>query len=113
MRQSWTLWKGTVMTTLVIMRAPINGDPKEMAERYTSDPEMMAALQQVGVPEGVIRHRTYAADGELVVVDEWERPEQFQAWMKNPDVQRILAALGVGKPEVTFAEQMQLGDEVG
>ncbi|WP_210505735.1 antibiotic biosynthesis monooxygenase [Naasia sp. SYSU D00057] len=101
------------MTTLVIMRARVEGDPEELAQRYADDPEMLAALQRAGQPEGVLRHRTYASDGELIVVDEWESAEQFQAWMNNPEVQRILGTLAVGRPDVMFADQVKMGDEVG
>ncbi len=101
------------MTTLVIVRARVEGDPKELQQRYTSDPELVAALERAGQPEGVLRHRTFATDSEVIVVDEWERPEQFQEWINNPEVQRILARLVVGKPEVIFAEQLVMGDETG
>ncbi len=100
------------MTTLVMLRARVEGDPKELQERYTSDPDV-AALVQGGLPEGVLRHRTFATDGEIVVVDEWERPEQFQEWINKPELQRIIGKLGVGKPEVIFAEQLVMGDEIG
>ncbi len=99
------------MTTLVIVRIRINGDVKELQQRYT--PELQATLERTGLPEGVLRHRTFATDGEVIVVDEWERPEQFQAWISNPEVQRLLGDVAVGQPEVTFAEQVTLGDEVG
>ncbi len=99
------------MTTLVIARVRVKGDIKEIQQRYT--PEVQALLERTGLPEGVLRHRTFATDGELIVVDEWERPEQFQAWINNPEVQRLLGEVADGEPEVTFAEQITFGDEVG
>ena len=99
------------MTTLVIARIRLKGDLKELQQRYT--PEVMETLQAAGQPEGVLRHRTFATDGEVIVVDEWERPEQFQAWISNPEVQRFLGEAADGQPDVTFAEQVTLGDEVG
>src|SRR3954449_8294542 len=99
------------MPTLVIARIKVGDDVKELQQKYGSD--LTATLERTGLPEGVLRHRTYATDGEVIVVDEWERPEQFQAWMNNPEVQRLFATIGAGQPEVTFAEQITLGDEVG
>ncbi len=100
------------MTTLMILRARVEGDPNELQQRYTSDPDV-ASLVQGGLPEGLLRHRTFTTDSEIIVVDEWERPEQFQAWINKPELQRIMGKLGVGKPEVFFAEQLAMGDEVG
>ncbi len=100
------------MTTLMIMRARVEGDPKELPQRYTNDPDV-AALIEGGLPEGLLRHRTFATDSELIVVDEWERPEQFQAWIDKPELQRIIGKLGLGKPDAIFAEQLTMGDEVG
>ena len=100
------------MTTLMIMRARVEGDPKKLQQRYRSDPDV-AALEKAGPPKGVLRHRTFSTDTEIIVVDEWERPEQFQAWIDNPEVQKIMGRLSIGKPEVIFAEQLTLGDEIG
>ena len=100
------------MTTLMIMRAPFEGDPEELQRIYKSDPDV-AALSQGGFPEGLLRHRTFATDGAIIVVDEWERPEQFEAWMNKPELQRLIGKLGLGKPEMTFAEQLVMGDETG
>lgn len=100
------------MTTLMILRARVEGDPKELQQKYRDDPDV-AALEQAGPPEGVLRHRTFFTATDIIVVDEWERPEQFQAWVNNPDVQRIMERLSIGKPEVVFAEQLVLGDEIG
>jgi quinol monooxygenase YgiN len=99
------------MTTLVIARIRVNGDIEELRKKIT--PDLQATLERTGLPDGVKRHRTFASNGEVIIVDEWDRPEQFQAWMNNPEVQRLLSEVAAGQPEVTFAEQVELGDEVG
>jgi heme-degrading monooxygenase HmoA len=104
--------EGAAMTTLMILRARVDGDPRELRQRYTSDPEV-AALIQGGNPEGLLRHRTFATDSEIIVVDEWERPDQFQAWINKPELQQVMGRLGIGQPEVTFAEQLVMGEETG
>ncbi len=104
--------KGTTMTTLAIARMRFNGDAQEFQRRYTSDPEIRAIFEELGQPEGAIRHRTFATDGELIVVDEWESAEQVRAWIGSPGIQRLMSALELGRPEVTIAEQLVLGDEL-
>src|SRR3712207_6136168 len=36
-RPPWT--RGTAMTTLMVLRARVDGDPEELRQRYTSDPD--------------------------------------------------------------------------
>jgi heme-degrading monooxygenase HmoA len=105
--------KETTMTTLVLMRARFEGDADELARRYTSDADLLEARDRAGQPQGVQRHRVFAVDGELIVVDEWDSPEQFRAWIGSSEVQKIFGGLGIAEPDVTFADQLTLGDEIG
>jgi heme-degrading monooxygenase HmoA len=103
------------MSTLMMMRAKV--DPS-LAERMASgDPNPFAELASMN-PRGILRHRVFAGDGELVVVDEWERPEDFEAWRSSPRVAeiftRVMSEAGVTEqPQVIFARELDLGDKIG
>ncbi len=105
------------MPTLMIMRANFGDvDVDEIAKKYQEDPEIQELRDRAGrTPDGIRRHRVYVtAAKEAIIVDEWDSAEQFQRWVSQPEVQQVFAKLGVqGQPEVTFAEQIILGDESG
>ncbi len=52
---------------------------------------------------GAVHHRFLAGEGELIVVDEWVAPEQFEGFFAgNEKVAQIAASAGVaGPPEVS------------
>ena len=65
---------------------------------------------------GVIAHRFYGADGQILVVDEWPDPESFEAFFQpeRSNIEPIMAAVGAtGEPEVTFWRKLETGDDVG
>ncbi len=106
------------MPTLMIMRAkfPADVDVEANARKFQEDPEILELRDRAGrVPEGIRRHRVYVtADKEAIVVDEWDSAEHFQRWVSQPEVQQLFAKLGVqGQPEVAFAEEIDLGDQIG
>jgi quinol monooxygenase YgiN len=62
---------------------------------------------------GAVHHRFGIGDGFVVVVDEWESVEQFQAFMANPDLQAFIGSAGGAPvpPEVIVAEAITSPDE--
>ncbi len=100
------------MSTLVILRAALDG--RKLEEMAQGDPNPFAQLaEQVGQPQGLIRHRTFATEDEVVVVDEWESPEDFQRFIQQPEMQRTLADVGASQPQMLFARKLELGDDFG
>ncbi len=100
------------MSTLVILRAAADG--RKLEDLAQGDPNPFVQLvEQVGRPEGLIRHRTFATDDEVVVIDEWESPEDFQRFIQRPEIQRTLADLGASQPQTLFARKLELGDDFG
>ena len=43
---------------------------------------------------GAIHHRFGIGDGFVLVVDEWESAEQFEAFFSNPDLQAFIGEIG-------------------
>jgi heme-degrading monooxygenase HmoA len=97
----------------VLMTLRVKGDPAELERRATENPARMQAIADDAKSRGAISHRFYGADdGTLLVVDEWESPEQFQAFFAaHPEIQDLMAEVGVtSEPEVTFWRELDTHD---
>ena len=57
--------------------------------------------------QGAIHHRFGLGDGYVVIVDEWETPEQFQRFFSAPELQAFVASVGGDTsrpPEIIVSE---------
>ncbi len=99
---------------LMIMRAPADAATLEEMSRRDPNPfeQVREQALQVG---GIRRHRIFATDSEIIVVDEWDSPEQFQRFMaESTEIQKVFADAGVTvQPKIEFAREIDLGDEIG
>lgn len=101
------------MSVLMTLRAV--GDPGELERRAAANPEGMQALIESAKSHGVISHRFYGtADGDIMVLDEWESQEGFEAFFAaNPQIREMMAEVGVSAPpEVKFWRRLETHDEV-
>ena len=101
------------MGVLVTLRAKANAEVLE--ERAGANPDGMQGILAKAVPHGLITHRFYANDaGEVLVVDEWETAEGFQAFFKEAEAEigPMMAAAGMtAPPEVTFWRKLDSHDD--
>lgn len=98
----------------VLMTLRMQGDASALERIAAEDPGRMQAISQDGKARGAISHRFYANDaGEVMVVDEWESPEAFQAFFAaHPEIQQLMADAGVtSEPTITFWRQMDTNDQ--
>jgi quinol monooxygenase YgiN len=100
----------------VIMTLRTKGDPAKMEDFAQQHQEALQSVLENAKRHGVIAHRFYAGDGEMMVADEWPDPESFQAFFEESreEIEPMMAAVGAsGEPEVTFWRKLDTGDEVG
>jgi hypothetical protein len=100
----------------VIMTFRAAGDPDELERRAAANPEAMRSIADRAKEHGLIAHRFYGADGQIMVVDEWPDAESFQRFFEQmrPEIEPMMAAVGVtGEPEITFWRKLDTNDEVG
>ena len=66
-----------------------------------------------GRAAGARHHRFGVGDGFVMVIDEWERVEQFQQFFANPELQAFIGTIGAdpGPPEMIIAEAVASPDE--
>jgi heme-degrading monooxygenase HmoA len=91
----------------VIMMLHVDVDPKQFEEFAAANPDRIKAISDQAVGHGLIAHRFLGNEesGKTLVVDEWEKPEDFQAFFEKvgPDIQAMMGDMGVtsepGPPE--------------
>jgi heme-degrading monooxygenase HmoA len=82
------------MSVIVIARFPVSDVARAQAALDTKK-------------LGAIHHTFAAGENELIVVDEWDTAESFQAFFNgNPKVEKVTADIGVqGPPTVEVFEK--------
>src|SRR3954468_5887291 len=91
----------------VIMLLHVDVDPNKFEEFAAANPDRLNSISDRAVRRGLIAHRFLGNDGngKTLVVDEWEKPEDFQAFFEEvgPDIQALMGDMGVtsepGPPE--------------
>lgn len=100
----------------VIMTLMFQGDPAGV-ERYAAEnPEKMREIVDHAVEHGVIAHRFYGADGQILVIDEWPDVESFQSFFAHmgDEITPIMEAAGVtNEPQPVFWRKLETNDEHG
>ena len=100
----------------VIMTLSAEGDPAGV-ERYAAEnPEKMREIVEHAVEHGVIAHRFYGSDGQILVIDEWPDEQSFHEFFSHmgPQIQPIMEAAGVtAEPRPVFWRKLDSHDEYG
>jgi hypothetical protein len=100
----------------VIVTVLTKGDPKQVEDYAAANSDSMRTIIESAQSHGVLAHRFYGADGQVLVIDEWPDADSFHAFFEeNGDrIGPIMQAAGAqGPPEVTVWEKLDTGDEVG
>lgn len=100
------------MSVLVTMK--VAGNVATFQEAVTSRADEFAEIGARSKTEGAIHHRFGVGDGFVVVVDEWETPEQFEKFFGNPDLQAFIGEIGGDRtvaPEITITEAITSADQ--
>ena len=100
----------------VIMTLRVRGDGAELERRVAGNPEAIRALSDRAKEFGLIAHRFYGTDDEILVLDEWPDPESFQAFFAEmgSQIEPLMREVGVTEmPQPTFWRKLESHDEVG
>jgi hypothetical protein len=100
----------------IIMTLRVAGDAQRLEQMAGENPAAMRSIADRAVEHGLIAHRFYASEGEIMVVDEWPDPETFQRFFAGvrSEIEGMMAHVGAsGEPEVRFWRKLETHDEVG
>jgi quinol monooxygenase YgiN len=99
----------------VIMTLRVPGDPKAIERIAQEDPEKLQRIIALAKSHGVIAHRFYGSENQVLVIDEWPDAESFQRFFAEAEaeVAPMMQAAATGEPEITFWTKLETGDDVG
>ena len=102
----------------VIMTLRVQADPSKLEEMAAGDPDALRSIsERARDKHGCIGHRFYGSDdGQVMVIDEWPAPENFQAFFdeESEAIQAHMGAMGVtSEPEITFWRKLDTRDDIG
>jgi heme-degrading monooxygenase HmoA len=99
------------MSVLMGMRMTV--DPARFEELAREKAEFMKEISHRGKEMGAIHHQFLAGDGEVIVADEWESAEQFQAFFaaEGERIGALMAEGGVtNQPQPVFLRRLDTAD---
>jgi heme-degrading monooxygenase HmoA len=96
----------------VLMTLRVSGDAKAI-EAF--DQDRLKTISDRARSHGLIRHRFYGSDSEVLVIDEWPDESSFQAFFDaSPDIKELMDSAGVtSQPTVEFWRPLDVEDAVG
>ena len=99
----------------VIMTLRVSGDPDKLEQMARENPDAIPAISARAKEHGVIAHRFYGSDGQIMVVDEWPDAASFQAFFEaeQATIGPMMAQVATSEPEITFWRKLETGDEIG
>ena len=97
----------------MLLHIPVDGAGLRRAAEEQGD--LLRGIAGRAKEGGAIHHDFYEGDAEVIVVDEWDSPESFQAFFEaeSEGIGRLMAAAAAtGEPAPPlFYRKMSLGDE--
>ena len=100
----------------VIMTLWMRGDPAKLEQYAAENKDEMQGILDRAKENGLIAHRFYGTDGQIMVIDEWPDAESFQRFFDSvqEQVRPVFQAVGAeGEPGVNFWRKLDTFDEYG
>jgi hypothetical protein len=97
------------------MTLRVQGDPDKLEQLVRENPDRIKSISDRAKEHGVIAHRFYGAEGQIMVVDEWPDAESFQRFFESmrPEIDPMMQQVATSEPEITFWRTLETHDEVG
>jgi hypothetical protein len=97
------------------MTLRVSGDPAKLEQLAAENADMIKGISSRAKDHGVIAHRFYGSDGEIMVVDEWPDPDSFHRFFESEqeNIGPMMEQVATSEPVITFWRKLETGDEVG
>jgi hypothetical protein len=100
----------------VIVTLWIQGDPAALEKYAAENPEKMRGIVDHATEHGVIAHRFYGSDGQILVIDEWPDEESFKSFFSHmhDEIAPLMQAAGAtSEPQAVFWRKLETNDDYG
>jgi quinol monooxygenase YgiN len=99
----------------VIMTLRVSGDPDKLEQLAGENGDMIRRIAERAKSHGLIAHRFYGSEGQIMVVDEWPDAGSFQAFFESEQetIGPMMEQVATSEPEITFWRKLETGDDVG
>jgi heme-degrading monooxygenase HmoA len=100
----------------VIMTLWAQGDPDKFESAAQQNTDRLQEIVEAAKSNGLIAHRFYGTEGQIMVVDEWPDEQSFRSFFEgNQDkIQPLMQEGGVtSEPQIRFWRKLDTGDDVG
>jgi heme-degrading monooxygenase HmoA len=103
-------WESAPMSVLMTM--VVQGDTERFLAFVRDEGSRLKAIADSAREQGCLHHQFGVGDGHVVVIDEWESPEQFQRFFEgNEEIEAVMQAAGAqGEPDIRFSEAIDSPD---
>jgi hypothetical protein len=93
----------------------VAGDPDKLEQLAAEKGDVLRGISERAKEHGIIAHRFYGSEGQIMVVDEWPNPESFHRFFEaeQETIGPMMEQVATGEPEVTFWRKLETGDDVG
>jgi hypothetical protein len=100
----------------VIMTFTLKGNPDDVERVAGENKEKMREIADRAVEHGVIAHRFYGSEDQVMVVDEWPDEQSFQTFFAKieAEIGPMMQDAGItSEPEIRFWRKLETHDDVG
>jgi quinol monooxygenase YgiN len=99
----------------VIMTFRVQGDPDKLERLAKEKQDILQSIAERAKAAGIIAHRFYGSDGQIMVVDEWPDSESFNRFFESEQaaIGPMMAEVATGEPEITFWRKLDTHDDIG
>ena len=95
------------MSVVVTVKFPV-ADVAKAIEGLHANASFFEEMVSITKGTGILSHRFVSGEGELMVIDEWEKAEQFQSFFAaNPKIGDVMGSIGMnGAPKISVFESV-------
>ena len=99
----------------VIVTGWFMADPDTWEQVTKEKRDEVMALAERAKEAGVIAHRFYGSEGQVMVIDEWPDEQSFQQFYDSvqEEVVPMLAEIGSSEPQIRFWRVLDTPDKIG
>ena len=100
----------------VIMTLVFDGDPAAIERFAAENPDKMREIRDHAVEHGLIAHRFYGSEGQIMVADEWPDEQSFLDFFGHMEAQirPLMEVAGINaEPRPVFWRKLESHDDYG